>query len=182
MALINQATTWRSVEQRLATETDPVLRRNLETVLEHMLAEAALDVDRLMDTLNDDPHYHFRNGPARGEFHGRDEVRAFYEAFAAAGTGKLESPADLLVGDRHCVITEGPIRIAFPGRTLALRHIVVDDPDALYLYESRTITIWPFDDQGRLIGEDSYFAGDGFRGIEQRKLEPGDIVSLAERP
>ena len=31
--VIDQAVTWKKVEERLAVETDPVLRRNLETLL-----------------------------------------------------------------------------------------------------------------------------------------------------
>ena len=34
MAVIDQSVTWKRVEERLATETDPVLRRNLELVLD----------------------------------------------------------------------------------------------------------------------------------------------------
>jgi len=177
VALIDQSVTWRAVVERLAAETDPVLRSRLEVVLEHMHAEAVGDVDRLMATLVDDPHYHFFNGPARGEYHGRDAVRAFYEGFAASGAHKLQLDIDRLVVDRHCILTEGLQRIAFPGRLLAVRGIVVDDPDAEYLFEARTATLWPFDEaSGKLAGEDAYFAGDGFRGIEQRKLGPGDVV------
>jgi hypothetical protein len=45
MAIIDQHRTWKKVEERLAVETDPILRRNLETLLQHMKAEAALDMD-----------------------------------------------------------------------------------------------------------------------------------------
>jgi len=176
MTLIDQALTWKAVEERLAVETDAVVRRNLEVVLEHMRAEAALDVDRLMATVNDDPHYHFRNGPARGEFHGRDAVRAFYEGFAASGATKLQVDTYRLVADRYCIITEGVQRIAFPAATLAMRGITVDDPSADYLFEAWSVTIWPFDEDGKLIGEDAYYGGDGFRGIEQRKVRPGDVL------
>jgi hypothetical protein len=176
MAVIEQALTWKAVEERLAVEEDAIVRRNLEVVLEHMRAEAALDVDRLMATINDDPHYHFRNGPARGEFHGRDAVRAFYVGFAASGATKLQVDTYRLVADRHCVITEGVQRIAFPAALLAMRGITVDDPSAEYVFEAWSVTIWPFDDTGKLIGEDAYYGGDGFRGIEQRKLRPEDVV------
>jgi hypothetical protein len=178
MALIDPTLTWQAIEQRLATETDPALRRNLKTVLEHMRAEAALDIEGLMATLNDDPHYHFRNGPARGEYHGRDAVQAFYEGFAASGAHKLQVDNDRVVVDRHCIITEGVMRMAFPASTLALRGIQVDDPSAEYLFEAHSVTIWPFDDEGKLIGEDAYFGGDGFRGIEQRRLRPDDVAPL----
>ena len=133
-------------------------------------------VDRLMATVNDDPHYHFRNGPARGEFHGRDAVRTFYEGFAASGATKLQVDTYRLVADRYCIITEGVQRIAFPAATLAMRGITVDDPSADYLFEAWSVTIWPFDEDGKLIGEDAYYGGDGFRGIEQRKVQPGDVL------
>ena len=58
MALIDPRVTFRKVEERLETETDPVLRRNLETLLTHMKAEMAGDVDGLLATLSDDVHYH----------------------------------------------------------------------------------------------------------------------------
>ena len=36
MAIIDQNRTWTKVEQRLAAETNPALRRNLELLLQHM--------------------------------------------------------------------------------------------------------------------------------------------------
>src|SRR5204863_325949 len=50
MATIDQTLTWRKAEARLATETDPVLRRNLEMLLQHMKAAATLDMEALMPT------------------------------------------------------------------------------------------------------------------------------------
>jgi len=38
-AVIDQQVTWHKVEERLATETDPLLRANLELLLRHMIAE-----------------------------------------------------------------------------------------------------------------------------------------------
>jgi hypothetical protein len=178
VAVIDQQLTYQAVEDRLAHERDPILRRNLALVLEHMLAEVALDVDRLMGTLCDDPHYHFRSGPARGEYHGRDEVRAFYETFAKWGTNRLQTDPQRVVVDRDMVVTEGLQRIAFPGRTLAMRGIEVDDPDAEYLFEAWKVIMWPIDGSGLLIGEDAYFGADGFRGIERRKLGPGDVRTV----
>ena len=58
MAIIDVHRTWAKVEERLETETDPVLRRNLETVLAHMKAEAEGDIDGLLVTLADDVAYH----------------------------------------------------------------------------------------------------------------------------
>ena len=180
MALvIDPNRTWAKVEERLATETDPVLRRNLETVLEHMKAEAVGDIDGLLATLSDDVAYHAygTTEPAMNPV-GKDGVRGFYEAFIASGATRLQFEVDRLVVDRDCILTEGLMRMAYPGRTLQARGIDVDDPDAYYLYEARMATLWPFDADGKVRGEDTYTGSDGFAGIADRKLDEADIVEF----
>lgn len=41
-----------------------------------------------------------------------------------------------------------------PGKVLAAAGFDVDDKNAMYLYKAREEMIWPYDDRGRLIGED----------------------------
>ena len=178
--VIDQAVTWRKVEDRLAVETDPVLRRNLETLLDHMKSESAGDVDGLLATLSDDVHYHAYGAPdPLSSPQGKDGVRAFYERFIASGAGRLQLDIDRLIVDRDAILTEGVMRMAYPGRTLAAMGITVDDPDAHYLYETRMATIWPFDAEGKVRGEDTYTGGDGFAGIADRKLDESDIVGFS---
>ena len=177
MAVIDQHVTWRKVEERLEREDAPVLRRNLEMLLKHMKAEAALDLPTLMSTVSERAIY--RNFTPEGSFGpvGKAAVRQFYEDLAASGADKLQLDVDRLVVDRDCILTEGVMRIAYPGRALRAVGIDVDDPDASYLYETRMAVIWPIDEEGRFIGEDTYTAGDGFAGIAERKLDPTVIVS-----
>jgi hypothetical protein len=179
MPLIDPARTWAKVEERLQVETDPVLRRNLETVLQHMKAESVGDVDGLLETLSDDVSYHSygTDDPASSPV-GKDGVRTFYENFIASGATRLQLDIDRLVVDTDCILTEGLMRMAYPGRTLAARGIEVDDPDAYYLYEARMATLWPMDADGKARGEDTYTSGDGFAGIAGRKLRADDIVPL----
>jgi hypothetical protein len=167
---IDVTRTWAKVEERLATETDPVLRRNLETVLAHMKAEAAGDLDGLMATVSEDASYHAYGAPPEQSPQGKAAVRTFYENFIASGATRLEFDIDRLVVDRHCVLTEGVMKMAWPGSTLQARGIDVDDPAAFYLYEARMATLWPLDDDGLVIGEDTYTGSNGFDGIAGRKL------------
>jgi hypothetical protein len=172
--------TWAKVEDRLATETDPVLRGNLEMVLRHMKAEAAGDIDGLLETLSDDVAYHAYGSPdEKNSPIGKAGVRTFYEDFIAGGATRLQLDVDRLVVDRDCILTEGVMRMAYPGRTLVAYGIDVDDPDAYYLYEARMATLWPFGADGLARGEDTYVGGDGFAGIAQRKLAPEDIGEAA---
>jgi hypothetical protein len=177
MALIDQNLTWKKVEERLAVETDPLLRRNLELLLQHMKAEAALDMEALMATVSERAHYHSYTGdPGAPSPDGKAAVRQFYENFAASGAGKLHLDVDRLVVDRACILTEGVMRMAYPGRTLEAMGIAVDDPGADYLYETRMAIVWPIDEDGLFLGEDAYVENDGFAGIAARKIDPADVV------
>jgi hypothetical protein len=175
MPVIDQTRTWKKVEERLAVETNPVLHRNLALLLQHMKAEAALDMTALMATVSENARYqNFAqggNGPV-----GKAAVQKFYEDFAASGAEKLEHDIDRLIVDAHCILTEGVMRMAWPGTTLIGMGIDVDDPDADYLYETRMAIVWPIDDDGLFIGEDSYVGSDGFDGIADRKIDPADIL------
>jgi hypothetical protein len=141
-----------------------------------MKAEAALDMETLMGTVSERAIYqNFVPSGATGPI-GKAAVQKFYEDFAASGAQKLQLDIDRLVVDRECILTEGVMRMAYPGTTLRAHGIEVDDPDADYLFETRMAVIWPIDEHGLFIGEDSYTSGDGFAGIAQRKIDPADVV------
>ena len=176
MPVIDQNRTWVKVEERLSTEQDPVLRGNLEMLLKHMKAEASLDMDALMATVSERAHYHSYSGRGRPNHKGKAAVRKFYEDFIASGAYKLQHDLERLVVDRDCIFTEGIMRMAYPGSTLATMGIEVDDPDGYYLYEARMGIVWPIDEDGLFLGEDSYVEGDGMDGIAGRKINPDDIV------
>ena len=178
MPVIDVNKTWAKVEERLVIEDDPIRRRNLEVVLDHMKSEARGDLDGLIETLSPDCAYHAYGAPEENSPVGIPAVRKFYEDFIASGATRLQFDLDRLVVDRDCILTEGVMRMAYPGRTLAARGIAVDDEDAYYLYEARMATLWPFDADGKVLGEDTYTGGNGFEGIEQRKLSESDILDL----
>ncbi|NUU24449.1 MAG: SnoaL-like domain-containing protein [Streptomycetaceae bacterium] len=179
--VIDPNQTWAPLEKRLADERDPILRRNLEAVIAHQKAEAHGDLDALMATLAPEPLYRL-GAPDNPRLHprGTEGVRAYYSAFVASGATQLVHDIDRLAVDRHLILTDGTIRIAYPGATLAAMGIEVADPaaDAFYLYEARMAIVWVIDDEGRIVGEESYTDRDGFAGIAERRLAPDDIAAL----
>lgn len=171
MSTIDIARTWAAVDERLATETDPTLRQRLEMLRRHMVAESSGDLDELMATLAPNPSYHaYDDETGASSPQGRAAVRTFYEHFIASGATRLQFEVERLVVDRQCIVTEGVMKMAWPGHILAYRGIDVDDSDASYLYETRMAILWPFDDDGMILGEDTYTGTDGFAGIADRKL------------
>src|SRR6266566_3913804 len=90
-------------------------------------------------------HGHTHTGKPGPNPKGKAEVQQFYENFAASGAHKLHHDIDRLIVDRDCILTEGVMRMAYPGRTLVAMGVDVDDPDADYLYETRMAIVWPID-------------------------------------
>jgi hypothetical protein len=175
--------TWKLVEARLEDETDPVLRRNLSLVLEHMKAEARGDIEGVVATLCEAPRYICHDLPGEVMMNpegSKDAVRKFYDlTILQTGAHQLEFDCERVIVDRDSVFTEGVMRMAYPGRTLAAMGIEVDDPDAYYVYESRMGVVWPVDsEEEKLVGEETYTGTDGFAGIADRKISQDDIVPL----
>ena len=166
------------VRERLAAEQDPTLRRNLETVLRHMEAEAAGDLETLLSTLTDDCAYvaHAQPGVPESNPVGKDAVRRLYEQMYTPGAMTIAFDVDRVVADRDTVVTEGTMRVAFPGTTLAAMGVEVDDADASYLVQTHTVVLWPMDGQGLARGEESYSSADAMTRIGERKVRPEDLA------
>jgi hypothetical protein len=180
---LNPNNTWTLVEKRLAEETDPILRKNLELVLEHMRCEAKADIEGVVATLVDEPIYVMHDDPDNAIMNpkgSKDAVRAFYDAsIVQTGAFRLELDCERVIVDKDAVVTEGIMRMAYPGKTLKAIGIEVDDAEAYYLFETRMGVVWPVDRAaGTLVGEEAYTGGDGFAGIADRKLSESDIAEL----
>ena len=180
---LNPNNTWRLVQERFERETDPKTRRNLELVLEHMQSEAKGDIEGVVATLCDKPKYiahDIPDEPTMNPDGSKDAVRAFYDlSIIQTGAHQLELNCDRVIADQESVMTEGVMKMAYPGKTLALMGVEVDDPDAYYLYQTRMSVVWPVDpESGMLNGEETYTGTDGFAGIAERKISTADIAPL----
>jgi len=171
--------TWKLLDERILEEEDPIVRRNLKMVREHSVAEAKVDLEGLMATVSERAAYRcFSSADPRLHPVGKSGVRQFYQDFAAGGATRLEHDLERIIADRDAVLTEGIVRMAYPGRLLVAIGIDVDDPNAFYLYEARMAIIWMFDEHGLITCEDSYTGLDGFAGIAGRKLGAEDMLPV----
>lgn len=159
MAIIDPTQTWKPVEKRLAETTNERHRVVLSAVLEHMHAEAAPDLDRLMATLSPEPDYHFWNDGQDVGPKTTDGVRAYYSAFVESQANVLEFEIQRLVVDDHCLVTEGFLKMIYPGAAAAGIGVPVDDEAGDYLVVFRQLILWPIDEDGLIEGEDSYHSG-----------------------
>lgn len=182
MAVIDPSRTWAPLEKRLAETTNERHRAALEVVIEHMKGEAAPDLDQVMETLSTEPDYHFWMGGQDVGPKTTDGVHTYYTAFMATRTNILEFEIDRLVVDDDCVVTEGNMKQLYPGSQTAILGIEVDDPDADYLVVYRQVLLWPIDASGKIVGEDSYFAGVRSVTPVPREDLPQSYIDLVHAP
>jgi hypothetical protein len=177
VAVIDQTKGWRAIDARLAKTTDSRHRLLLENLRDHLEAETTGDFERLLGTLAAHPDYHFwidGNGFGGGP-KGIAAVTAHYQRLYEERRHVLEYDIDRIVVDDDTIVTEGWFRQIYPGWVLRNRGAEVDDPDAAYLVTVRIVLFWPYDADGKLVGEDSYANGDMFAPERIRKLEPDEI-------
>ena len=183
--LIDPRKNWRLAQERLTQETDPRRRQILETLIAHAQAEAAADFPALMDTVSPDAHY--RSYAAGDEAanaaqspKGKDAIAAYYKAIVESGCHFIEHDAERIAVGRDTLTTEGELKMAYPGAVLHGMGVEVPDSDALYLYRQRLLIVWEFDEEGRVLCEDSYSGGgEGFDGIAERPIADDEIYRVS---
>jgi len=177
MGKLNARRGWECAEERLKTVTNPRHRAVMETVRDHLMAEALADFDLLLSTLAPNPEYHFwvdGSGFGAGP-KGLAAVRAHYEQLYVERRHLCEWEIERWVIDDDTVVTEGWFDQIFPGHVLVSRGLDIDDPDAVYAVRVRLLILWPFNADGKLVGEDSYINGTMLTPDNIRKLHPDEI-------
>jgi hypothetical protein len=182
MPLIDPGKNWAPLEKRLEQETDPKLRRQIQEVMFHIQTEARGEIDRALARLAPTAAYRIRdniNPPVT--LSGVDEIRAqFYDTLSAnADAARLEWAMFRVMVDDGVVVTEGNLKIGIKGSALVKMGIEAEDSDeALYLQEGQHMVVWPFDQQGRLIGEEVYYGySTPMEEVAKRRLSADEVGS-----
>ena len=163
------------VDEAIAAARSPRQRAMLENYREHMAAEIAGDVERIMATQVAEPRYHiYGQGVGDTGPKGQAEVRQFYGHIFENRYNKLRYDIDRIFCSEENLFHEGTLNIVFPGQVLKQMGMPVDDPEAWYLYSYRTCAIFPYDENGLAKGEDVY--SDGPMSMDRiRKLSPEEL-------
>jgi len=154
---------FQAIDEHIAATDNPRHRAMLENYREHMTAEIAGDLDRIMATMTPEPVYHTyggANAPGSGP-RGQGETRAFYSYIFDNGFNILQKDIDRLIVTDDCIFSEGWMYTVYPGKTLAERGLDVD-PSRHYLHTNRVAAILPYEGEGtdvRMAGEDVYSLG-----------------------
>ena len=125
------------------------------------------------------PVYHFRVFGINQTLRGREAVEGVYAEWARTGQC-IMFPADeqIAVADNFIASVTPAGYQQMPGTVLRGLGFDVDDEAATYVYKAPEQMIWPYDDRGRLIGEDVWETEP--ESAEIIKLDPADVMTTAQ--
>jgi len=108
---------------------------------------------------------------------GRDQVEPLYRLWAETDQSIFYNESETIaVGDRMVTSTMVGYQQTL-GSTLVAGGVDAD-ADAMYLLRGRVAMIWPYDERGRLIGENVWEYDEGEH--ELIKLDPGEVLSTEQ--
>ena len=165
------------VEKCLAVTTNPRHRFLLQAYSRHRYLEVAGRYEEIFapEMMAPNPSYHFHYGAGAADLKGQENVKSLYRVWAETNQSifyvdnEQVAVADNFiasVGTMHQqvwgkALTLGRVAAYLPGfvsemimkKVLATKGIKADE-NAMYLYTNVIEMIWPYDDRGRLLGED----------------------------
>jgi hypothetical protein len=123
------------------------------------------------------PVYHFNMLGKMLTLEGADAVQAVYREWTRVGQNVFYVDNEKLAVSDTMIVSTSTMYQQTPGSVLAEEGAPVD-PNAMYLVKSAEHMIWPYDDKGRLIGEDVWEYDESVREIIA--LDPADVLTVEQ--
>jgi len=169
-----------AVEQLIETTENPRHLFLLQAYNRHRYLEMAGRYKEIFEPemTVEHPVYHFNVFGMNVTLDGREEVEAIYREWTQTGQCIFYSGGDerLAVGD-NMICSTGTICQQTPGEVLAATGADLD-ADATYVVMNVEHMIWPYDDRGRLVGEDVWEIDESRREVV--KLDPAEVLTPEE--
>ena len=159
----------------LEQTTKPLHRAMLLNFWRHVHLEGAGRFEEIVapDMMVDEPVYRITWGANPVVVMGKEGVVSFYRA---VGEAVLWNSDDFLAVGDWGIADELTFHQIARGADLRAIGYDVDDPDAIYHVSSRQAFIWPYDSQGRLVGENLY---EDKTSLEIEEIDPAEAITPA---
>jgi hypothetical protein len=169
-----------AVERLLKVTENPRHRFLLQNFHRHRYLEIAGRYTEIFapEMTVEHPVYHFHTKGIKTTLEGREAVEGLYREWAETdqcifySVDEQVAVADNMIAS---MVTEFQQVL---GKVLLESGIHVDDENAMYLYKSFVEMIWPYDNQGRMTGEDIWEVDSS--KAEIIKLDPADVMTVEE--
>jgi hypothetical protein len=159
MAKKDIAVTISAADRLLETTTDPLHRQILENYRRHAILEVCGMWEEIFTpemTVEYPIYYYNVTGFAGNKAEGPDEVHAIYRMLAETGAGVQVVEDERLMVSDWGFASEAVFNSYYRGHTLIEVGVPVDDPDGYFILRQKYVMLWPYDERGRMIGEQVY--------------------------
>lgn len=157
MAIIDQTLTYKDIAEKLAGTTNPRHKLMLERLYQHARGEVEEDLEAVLGTLGPNPVYKSSiEAPGMNPTGMEDVIRFYKEQIFGKGRHCLESTKPRILVSDEAIVTEGTVRSVHWGQDLIDTGTPVDDADGFYLLTYTMLIIWPYDEECRIAGEESW--------------------------
>jgi hypothetical protein len=180
MAKLDITKTNVAIDRLLEVTENPRHRFLLMAYYRHRFLEIAGRYEEIFapDMMVECPVYHFRALGFTATLEGQDQVKGLYSMWAQTNQSIFYAENEqVAVADNFIAsVTIGYQQTL--GKALIANGIHVDDENAYYIYKAREEMVWPYDDRGRLVGEDVWEPDPD--KAEIIKLDPSDVITTQE--
>lgn len=169
----------RAVERLIETTDNPRHLYLLHAYNRHRYLEMAGRYPEIFapEMTVEHPVYHFNMLGRSFTLDGAEEVKSVYHAWSETAQCVFYVEGEKLAISESMIVSTSVIFQQTPGNILASEGMPVD-PDATYLVKTAEHMIWPYDDRGRLIGEDVWEYDETVR--EFIPLDPADVLTVEQ--
>ncbi len=168
-----------AVERLLETTENPRHRYLLHAYNRHRYLEMAGRWKEIFapEMTVEHPIYHFNVFGINTVLEGAEAVQAVYAEWSETAQCVFYTDDEVLAVGDNMICSTATIYQQTPGTVLAAAGAPVD-PEAHYLVANVEHMIWPYDDQGRLVGEDVWEVDESKRQVIA--LDPSEVLTVAQ--
>ena len=166
-----------AVERLIETTENPRHRWMLQAYNRHRYLEMAGRWKEIFapEMTVEHPVYHFNVFGINTVLDGAEAVQAVYDEWSRSAQCIFYTDDELLAVGDNMIVSTATIYQQTPGQVLVEAGAPVD-PAAHYLVANVEHMIWPYDDEGRLIGEDVWEIDESKRQVIP--LDPTEVLTV----
>jgi len=168
----------RAIDELMKVTTNPRHRFMLEAYYRHRFLEIAGRYEEIFapDMTAENPIYHVEVAGNSATLNGTEAVKGFYAVWAQTNQSIFYVDDEQVAVADNFIASVSIMYQQTHGKTLAANGIQVDDENAYYLIKVPGLQMfWPYDNQGRLLGEDVWEPNPGARTLT--KLTPSEVLT-----
>ena len=168
-----------AVRRLIETTENPRHRYLLQAYDRHRNLEMAGRYEEIFapEMTVDEPVYHFNMLGKCLTLDGAEAVKGVYHEWTETAQCVFYAEDEKLAVSDDMIVSTSTLYQQTLGSVLAAEGAPVD-PDAMYLVKSAEHMIWPYDDNGRLIGEDVWEFDETVREIIP--LDPTEVLTVEQ--